>query len=284
MVYYLNIGFILEQALVDVVKRYLDQINVDDVYDNFHISVVNEHPFAHMIVDDHAKCADNFPSVVITSQDDSKPSELSNVPAQTCVIGLTSEDIDLLINSTKRNKTKIDKDGEVINVIKKGEIQKENIPGMVCVYDEERIQKIKEVADSRTTETESGMVYGIKSVTRCKDKISVEIWAENNQLKNELYEILRDYFKLSLDRDLSNKYPIFDTNIFESSINGERSNNYNYDFDAILCGSHISFDVDYNIAQYIIDTDIQNWNPEQIILEVKNHVKRYWNERFSRKN
>ena len=143
MIYYLNMGFVLEQALVDVVKRYLDRQNFDEVYGNFHISVVNEHPFAHMIVDTNATAADYFPSVVITTQSDSKTSELINMNPQICGIGLTSKDLDSIISSTKRIKTKVE-NGEVIPVKKKGEVVYETIPGYVLVTDPNIIEKLKD--------------------------------------------------------------------------------------------------------------------------------------------
>ena len=65
MIYYLNLGFVLEQALVDVTKTYIERLRLDAVYNNFHISVVNEHPFAHMMIEDTPTANDTFPSVVI---------------------------------------------------------------------------------------------------------------------------------------------------------------------------------------------------------------------------
>lgn len=272
MIYYINFGFIIEQALCDVVKRYMDRQNFDDVYGNFHISVVNEHPFAHMIIDDHARAADNFPAVVITSQSDSKPNDLTNVPPQITGIGLTSDDFDSIIASTKRVKTKIDEDGEVVPVQKGGHDVIENIPGLVLVTDNQRIEKLKEIADSRTEGEKKGCIYGIKISTQRRDHISVEIWAENNQLKNEIYEHLRLMFVSSLERVLEEQYPMFNCGIFDLSVNGERSSNYNFDFDTLLCGSHITFDVDYDVSQLILDSSITNINKE-IIWEVINHVK-----------
>lgn len=268
MIYYLNMGFILEQALCDVVKRYIDRLNFDNYYSNYHISVVNEHPFAHMIVDEHARASDTFPCVVITTQSDSKPTDLINLPPQTSAIGLTSNDLDELIESTKREKTKIDENGEVVPVIKGGLIQKERIPGYVFSIEETRLNKLKEIADSRT----DNQVYGIAINTRRRDHVSVEIWTTNNQLKNELYETLRLMFTSSLNDVLQEQYKRFDPSIFDLSVNGERSSNYNFDFDTLLCGSHLTFDVDYNVAQIIIDTEITSINKE-IITEVINHVK-----------
>lgn len=272
MIYYLNFGFVLEQALVDVVKTYIDRLGLDAVYGNYHISVTNEHPFAHMVIDQNARCSDTFPTVVITTQSDNKVSELANVPVQTSGIGLTSEDLDNLVGSTLRNKTKINANGESVVVVKNGVIQKEKIPGYILVTDETKIAKLKEVAESRTVGDVAGMVYGIKYNTRRHDNVSVEIWAENNQLKNEIYEHLRILFSSSLNEVLKEKYAMFDIEIFDNSVNGERSNNLNYDFDELLWGAHISFGVDYNVSQIIVDTAIEDINYD-LITEVINHVK-----------
>lgn len=272
MIYYLNMGFILEQALVDVIKRYFDRQKLDDVYGNFHLSVVNEHPFAHLIVDSHARASDSFPAIVITTQSDSKPSDLVNVPPQTFAVGYTSEELDSMLSMTMRDKTKIDEHGEVIPVKKKGEFVKEKIPGFVFVTDPTTIDKLKEVADSRTKDEEPGAIYGIKVNTRRRDHVSIEIWAENNQLKNEIYEHLRLLVASSLEQTLHEQYSMFDPSLFDASINGERSSNYNLDFDCILCGSHIAMDIDYNVSQIILDTEINNLSYE-VITEVINHVK-----------
>lgn len=272
MIYYLNLGFILEQALVDIVKRYIDRQNFDNVYGNFHISVVNEHPFAHMIIDQNARCNDTFPSIVITSQSDSKPSDLQNMPVQYTQIGLNSDDINELINQGLREKTRINADGEVEVVKKGGIIQYEKIPGFILVNDDKRINKLKEIADSRTVGDVKGEVYGIAASSIRRDRVSVEIWAEQNQLKNEIYEHLRLLFISTLNDCLKEQYAIFHPSIYDGSINGDRSSNYNFDFDSMLCGSHITFEVDYTISQIILDTEINNLSND-IIVEVMNHVK-----------
>lgn len=272
MIYYLNMGFIAEQALRDVVATYLDRLQLDDVYANYHISVVNEHPFAHMILEDNPRCADSFPSIIISTESDSKSGDLMNVPPQYSGIGLTSKDIDELIENTKRIKTKINEKGEVVPVVKKGVVQKEVIPGYVFVTDEITINNIKEIADSRTQGETEGMIYGVKSNTRRKDRISVEIWADNNQLKNELYEHLRLLFSSTLDYVIQEKYKMFDPAIFDGTVQGQRSSNFNFDFDTLLFGSHIAFDIEYNVAQIILDSEINNISKD-LIVEVINHVK-----------
>ena len=108
MIYYLNLGFVLEQALVDVTKTYIDRLHLESVYDNFHISVVNEHPFAHMMLEDSPTANDTFPSVVITSQSDGEVPDLSNVMENSYGVKVTSQDFDSLFSKAVRPRTIIE--------------------------------------------------------------------------------------------------------------------------------------------------------------------------------
>lgn len=274
MIYYLNLGFVLEQALVDVTKTYLERLHLDSVYNNFHISVTNEHPFAHMMLEETPTANDTFPAIVITSQTDGEVPDLANMFEQAYGVKVTSKDLDELFETATRPKTHINENTGETEVVKKrnGKIVRENIPGYVLIYDEERINKLKEIADSRTVGENIGGIYGIKVDSKRRDNISIEIWCENNQLKNELYEHLNLFFTSSLDRILHEKFKMFDCAIFGNKVHGERSSNYNFDFDVPLTGSHIAFSVDYNVSQIILDTEIENLTTE-IFWEVINHVK-----------
>ena len=274
MIYYLNLGFVLEQALVDVTKTYLERLHLDSVYNNFHISVTNEHPFAHMMLEETPTANDTFPAVVITSQTDGEVPDLANMFEQAYGVKVTSKDLDELFETATRPKTHINENTGETEIVKKrdGKIVRENIPGYVLIYDEERINKLKEIADSRTVGENIGGIYGIKVDSKRRDNISIEIWCENNQLKNELYEHLNLFFTCSLDRILHEKFKMFDCAIFGNKVHGERSSNYNFDFDVPLTGSHIAFSVDYNVSQIILDTEIENLTTE-IFWEVINHVK-----------
>ena len=274
MIYYLNLGFIIEQALVDVTKAYINRLHLDSVYNNFHISVTNEHPFAHMMLEDSATANDTFPAVVITSQRDGNVPDLANMMEVTKAIKMTSKDFDDLFATATRPKTHIDERTGETEIIHKrdGSVVRENVPGYVLIYDKERIDYLKELADSRTKGEETGGIYGIKIDSRRRDNVSVEIWSENDQLKDELYEHLYLFFQCSLDRILHEMYKFFDCAIFGNQVSGERSSNYNFDFDVVLTGSHITFSVDYNVSQIILDTDIENITTE-IFWEVINHVK-----------
>ena len=182
--------------------------------------------------------------------------------------------MDELFAASRRPKTRINENTGEIEVVKKrdGKTVMETVPGYVLIYDEERINQLKEIADSRTTAEETGGIYGIKIDSRRRDNISVEIWCENDQLKDELYEHLNLFFSCSLDRILQEKFKMFDCAIFGNKIHGERSSNYNFDFDVMLSGSHLTFSVDYNVSQIILDTEIEKITTE-IFWEVINHVK-----------
>lgn len=274
MIYYLNLGFVLEQALLDVTKTYFERLHLDSVYNNFHIQVTNEHPFAHMMIEDNTRAGDTFPAIVITSHSDGEVPDLTNLMEMNHGVKLTSDDFTELFETATRPKTRVNEQTGETEIVKKrdGTIVRENVPGYVLIYDEERINYLKNLADSRTVGEEQGGIYGIKIDSRRRDNISVEIWCENDQLKDELYEHLNLFFSCSLDRILHEKFRMFDCAIFGNKVSGERSSNYNFDFDVMLSGSHLTFSVDYNVSQIILDTDIEK-NTKEIFWEVINHVK-----------
>ena len=107
MIYYLNLGFILEQALVDVTKTYIDRLHLDAVYNNFHIGITNEHPFAHMLIEDNTRANDTFPAVVITSQNDSKVPDLESLMEISHGVKMTSKDFNELFETATRPKQKL---------------------------------------------------------------------------------------------------------------------------------------------------------------------------------
>jgi len=126
-------------------------------------------------------------------------------------------------------------------------------------------------------------IYGATQFIRRRDHISIEIWAENPQLKNELYELIRLYVCGFMKDYLDHLYREYFSEleegqsplaIFDSSVKGQRSNNFNVDFGIELSGAHITFDADYIIEQSVIDTELVEIN-DNLLLEVINHVKGY---------
>ena len=153
-------------------------------------------------------------------------------------------------------------------------IYKQNDNGHIIVLTEHVIGKNPVICAIEINKTidKNGEAYGISFRSHHKDNINIEIWAENNQLKNEIYEQLRLYITGSFSEELAQKYSFFAPVIFDASFQGHRSNNYNFDFDIALSGAHISFDVNYCLEQILIDTDVTEISGE-LITEVINHVK-----------
>ena len=107
---------------------------------------------------------------------------------------------------------------------------------------------------------------------RRKDTLGFEVWAENAQLKNEIYEQLRLFITGNLSHLLEEKYPFFDIALFDNTIVGHRSNNYNFDFDVALSGAHIALDVNYCVEQIVLNTELTKVSKE-IITEALNYGK-----------
>lgn len=266
MIVYVNRGFIAEQAIVDVFKRYFDRLNYDELYDNYHLTITNNHPFAHLIIHpDSANTADVFPSIVVTTQSDEKVPDMMNMVQQVAEMEYGVEDIDNFLKY-KRHKFIIDDNGDKKYLYDKlGNPVYEPTPGYCLVVDDKKAKQLKELAARRNS------LYGLSISTRRRDHISVEMWAENNQLKNEIYEHVRMFCDGYFIPALNELYKPFNPVVIGSTVKGERSNNFNFDYDVPLYGANITFDVDYNVEQIVIDTDITEIT--DITTEVFNHVK-----------
>ena len=257
MVYFLNRAFNTEQAIVALIESYMERLDVDELYKNFHISVTNEHPFANMLIDSNMRSADVFPSIVVSSQNDVKTGDMVGMPVQSQLVSLTKPDIDDIVDVY-----------ETVTI--KGKDKRRQIPGLSAVAADTTITALKEACDK----SPMGEVYGFSQVIRRTDSISVEIWSDNAQLKNELYDALKLYVSTSLDFILQNKYKAFAVSVGEYTVKGERGNNFNFDFDVPLYGAVINFDVDYASEQILIDTELEEMvESKELVWEVVNHVK-----------
>jgi hypothetical protein len=116
-----------------------------------------------------------------------------------------------------------------------------------------------------------GRVYGVSANVHRQDRISVEIWAENIQLKNELYEAVRLFVCGYMKESLEKLYEENGLAIFDETVRGQRSNNFNGEFGVELWGAYITFEADYTILQTVIDTDLVDEDID--FMEVINHVK-----------
>ena len=232
MIYYFNRPLILEQAVKDAFIEYFEALKASEYYKNYSINITNEHPFSLMLPD-FAYNRSLFPSIVISTVNDNKPSEL-NMLSETRELILVKEDLE--------------------------ELEKHGY--MVC---DKVIEELEEAFKAQNE------IIGVTKIIRRQEKIAIEIWSENIQLKNELYEFVRLFIAGSM-RDAMAKYR--DNNnlvIFDHTLEGDRSGNYNYDFGVTLVGARITFNADYFIEQSVVDTALKDKN---IMWEVKNYVKR----------
>ncbi len=239
MLCYLNRGLILEQAICAIIHDYFSALNLESKYKNFRVNVTTEHPFAKLYLYDGLSASDSFPSVVVTTQEDSKPTELDGLAPHAQFVELTADDVK--------------------------EITSGDLPGLCTVVDDATLAAINEAIERQ------GSIAGLSIRERRKDTMSIEIWAENIQLKNEIYEQLRLFVTGNLRHILADLYPFFDIAIFDGMVTGRRSNNFNYDFDVLLAGAHIGFDANYCVEQIVLDTEKAHIKKE-LIIRGRNHV------------
>lgn len=239
MLYFINRPLILEQEILNAFKQYFDNLQLQSFYKNWSVNVYNEHPFALML-NDGAYNSSLFPAIVVSTDSDNKPTELNGLLTEIQGVALNKSDLDSLKDTGY----------------------------MVC---DEVIEELKKVFDVKDT------IYGVTHFIRRSEKISVEIWSENIQLKNELYEMCRLFIAGGMNVALEHFRETNNLAIFDHSLTGDRSGNYNYDFGTLLSGARLTFDADYFINQIIIDTEINNKN-KKIVWEVKNDVKRQRNQ------
>jgi hypothetical protein len=98
-----------------------------------------------------------------------------------------------------------------------------------------------------------GHVYGLSHETMWRDSTSIEIWTENIQVKNDIYNLVMGYLTGPKVLELHNTAGLV---IHSNTIQGQRSGYYNYDFGRTLYGARVSLSVDYMIVQAVYDSDV----------------------------
>jgi len=254
MIFFLNRGLILEQEIVKALKKYFSIIDVPGYYRNHTVVVTNEHPFARMQLPEFPDkdAASLFPVVVVATESDRKPDQLASL---TDFDFLTLEPGDIT-EGDGGDPSPIEKRYEMMTPKKMAELRK--------------------AMETR----EDKRIFGTSHFIRRRDNVSIEIWAENPQLKNEIYELIRLFVCGFMREYLAELYKGFfgelgegqsPLAIFDASVRGQRSNNFNVDFGIELHGAHITFEADYIIEQSVIDTDLVD--TDNLLMEVINHVE-----------
>ena len=235
MLIYFNRPLILEQAIRDALIAYFDALKVSSYYKQWSINITNDHPFSLMLPS-FTFNASIFPSIIVSTTSDSKPSQLADW-----------HDIQEL-RLVKEDLPKLEQAGYMVN--------------------EEIIKELEETFKLKE------QLIGVTKIIRRQEKIAIEIWSENNQLKNELYEQTRLFLAGGIHEAMIKYRENNNFDIFDHTIQGDRSGNYNYDFGVTLFGARLTFDADYFIEQSVIETQLAYGNNHKIIWEAKEYVKR----------
>jgi hypothetical protein len=244
MVFYLNKGLILEQVIVQALKDYFNVSGAYDFYKNVSLNITNKHPFAKLTLDAMKGARSGvslLPAIIIATESDDKPGELENL-VDVSGVKLTIEDV----APGESGKSPLEEKGYMMMT-------------------PEKLAAIKGAIETNEK------VYGVSSFIRRSDLVAIEIWAENIQLKNELYELIRLFVCGFMKESFEKLYEENNFSLFDDTVRGQRSNNFNGDFGIELWGAYITFEADYTIEQTVIDTDLVDENIE--FMEVINHVK-----------
>lgn len=230
MIVIINQGIDIEDILVNRLQDYFATLPFSDLYPvikQVHIGL--EHPFASLLDQNrHRDMRTLFPSVTVTSFSDETVPQLAELHSfQPCEI--VADDIGDL------------KSG-------KYQIAASSIAWIEAYFkDHEKL-------------------YGVSGATHRKDHVSLEIWTENIQLKNELYGMIELFLAGPLKVQMEKDYNL---EIFDDTVQGQRSGNYNFDFGQTLYGGQISFDADYIVQQTILDSEAIELN-QSVWAEVLN--------------
>jgi hypothetical protein len=245
MIFYLNKGLILEQMIVKALQDYFNTMGVPDFYKSVTVNVTNKHPFAQLLLNATKGTKFNlslFPAVVVATETDEKPGELAGL--------IETDGVDLK--------------PDYVNPPEPGAKSPMENEGFMMMTPAE-YQAIRNAVNQK------GHVYGIWTKIRRQDRIAIEIWAENIQLKNELYEAIRLFVCGYMKESFEKLYEENDFSLFDNTVHGQRSNNFNVDFGIDLSGALITFEADYSIEQTVIDTELVDENID--FMEVINHAK-----------
>jgi len=212
-----------EEIIVGELKKYFfEEVRFKDIYPNFgNIRVSGVHPFVYLIdaeINDKPLPQGLFPSITVISDNDQKNPEID--------IATLLEDVK--ITSAEVSDIKENKEAYIIS------------------------EKDLQILDNLTQGDDSVFAQGMNQNRRAS--LVVEIWSQNMKVKNRLYDLTLTFFIGKRRFTLKSDYDIV---IDEKSVSGERSGNYNYDFGKTIYGGILRMSVDYVIAQYEVDTELQ---------------------------
>lgn len=240
----------VEETLRKELQLYLDEsVKITELYPNqigLNVSLVHPFEYFHAKANGAVSVQENvtnlFPSVTVLSESDNPIEEIAVNETQMSI------NSDLLAYFKVNNLNPTDERDVIIS--------------------NETIAEIETLMSGKT----EIMCLGYES--RKIERISIEVWADNNIVKNRLYTIVDSFLSGSGGYKLSRKYNI---DIKVDSITGNRSGNYNFDFGKTLFGGILSFDIQYLKQECIFDETTENMlKTNEIIANVDIEIeKRY---------
>lgn len=210
----------VEDIFVAELKTYFDQMRFGELYPNFPtIRITLEHPFAVMWQQANGNSSNTYDG--------------SLFPSITLASGSDS------------------KPGQLsgLNSLESISVVKADITGLAATGLQAAPGAIEWMTEYFKTNT---IIHGRQGTANKSDQVAIDIWSESIQLKNDIYGLLMMYLSGPKRSELELTHAI---TIFDGTVRGQRSGNYNMDFGQLLYGAHIDFQIDYRITQAILDTE-----------------------------
>ena len=118
---------------------------------------------------------------------------------------------------------------------------------------DERMFQVAE-SDLQTLESLDDVNF-VRSDVNCRTHIIIEIWADNQILKNRIYDLLDLFCKANGRFELGRGVGL---EIMDGTVKGHKGAMYNFDFGKTLYGATIDFDVIYQKTQFNSDIQVSN--------------------------
>lgn len=218
MIYAITYAPDVELTLVDELRSYFQkEAKAAELFRNHpSIRISQVHPFAYLIDEavNQTKVPVNlFPSVTIIAENDSKAAQTMATLEEA---NYSAEDIQAIVENRER-----------------------------YIISDETVAALQAMAANNPT------IFARGSSRVRNMAISIEIWSENIDQKNRIYDLCQAFI-LGPKR-----YEVNDLGIklHEYSMQGQRSGLYNYDFGKLLYGGQIRVQADAGLAQFFVSTD-----------------------------
>ena len=234
MKYIINAVYDLEDIMIESLKNYIfNDVRFREIYPQFgdpRIGII--HPFAYLIdtqLNQTVTPSGLFPSVTLVDDSDTKDQQADMA---------TLEDTDLRLYPIALTDISSDLADPVSG---KG-------GGKKYIISQKSFDALQKIS-----QTPGAQLYATGMNQRRRTSIVSEIWDRNPIVKNRLYDIVRNFligtgrFTLYREKDIL---------IDETSISGQKSGNYNFDFGYMIHGGILRFEAVHIVQQFVVDTEI----------------------------